>query len=207
MPTDTDIGNMALSRMGTRATITSLTENSIEARVLNVHFATVRDSILRARNWNFARITQALSLSGTAPTRWTYSYAYPAGCLRFLKIDLGVVTQGYYSPHRYVLNPTRGFELGSDGTNRFILTDIAEAVGIFVQQVTDPNRWDPEFTTCFVDALAAASCFAITQKRDLAVALGQTARLSLENAAAESANEDDTPGWANFEADSILARG
>jgi len=32
MPTDTDIANMALSRLGTRATIADLSENSTEAR-------------------------------------------------------------------------------------------------------------------------------------------------------------------------------
>ncbi len=45
MPADTDIGNMALSRLGTRATIADLTENSTEARQINLWYATVRDEL------------------------------------------------------------------------------------------------------------------------------------------------------------------
>ena len=206
MPTDVDIGNMALSRLGTRATIADLSENSTEARALSAHYATVRDSILRARNWNFARINRALSLSGTAPARWTYSYAWPSDCLRFLTIDPGALpmwsTQDSCRP-----NPRRGFEIGSDGSNRFIWTDEAAAVAIYLQRVTDPNRYDPGFTTCFVDALAAAVAYPITQKAEIATRMENRARLSLENAAAESANEDETPGWADWQAEYVTVRG
>lgn len=203
MPTDADIGNMALSRLGTQATIADLTEASTEARVLNTHYATVRDTLLRARNWNFARITQALSLSGTAPARWTYSYAYPSDCLRLLRLDMGAVSWD-------ARDPLLGFELGSDGSNRFIWTDHAEALAVFTQRVTDPNRFDPEFTVAFVDSLAAAIAYPITQKSEVAQRLAGRAAQSLSEAASESANEDAMQGrgggWADWEADAIVAR-
>ncbi|TBR28110.1 MAG: hypothetical protein EPO10_14715, partial [Reyranella sp.] len=80
MPADTDIGNMALSRLGTRATIADLTENSTEARQLNLWYATVRDELQSLVDWNFNRVSQALAASGTPPARWASSYAYPSDC-------------------------------------------------------------------------------------------------------------------------------
>lgn len=203
MTVDADIGNRALSRLGTRATISSLTENSAEARAINTWFAPTRDAILRARNWNFAKVTAALALSGTAPTRWTYSYAFPSDCLRFIEIDRGAVVS-------IATTPLLGFEIGSDGTNRFIWTDVQEAVGVYLQRVTDLSRADPEFLNALVDALAAAIAFPITQKRDVAQVLAQQAKATLEAAAADSANEDAMQGrggaWADFTPDAISAR-
>ena len=198
MTADATIGNMALSRLGTRSTIASLTENSTEARAINTWFATTRDSILRARNWNFARITRALALTGTAPERWTYSYAYPSDCVRFLSIDNSGLNVGV------------PFELGSDGVNRFIWTDQDEAYGIFTQRVTDLGRADPEFIAALVDQLAANIALPITLKNDVAVRMAQIARATLDAASAQSANEDAMQGRGggafDWEADAITAR-
>jgi hypothetical protein len=59
---DTVIGNLALSAIGTRSTIVSLTENSAEAQTINLHYANVRDELLREAHWNFARKQIALAL-------------------------------------------------------------------------------------------------------------------------------------------------
>ena len=198
MPTDTDIGNMALSRLGTRATIADLAENTTEARVLQTWYAATRDALLRARAWNFARVRRALSLSGTAPAGWTWSYALPSDCLRFLEIDRGGLLQAI------------PFEMVSDGANRFVLTDAAAAIGLYTQRVTDPNRMDPEFIKALVDQLAAHIAYPITQKTEVAVRLAQAARLSLEEAAADSANEEQTQGrgggWADWDAEYVRVR-
>lgn len=200
MSTDVDIGNMALSRLGTRATIAALDENSTEARALNTHYTTVRDGLLRARNWGFARVTRALALSGTAPTRWLYSYALPSGCLNFLKIDDGFPADDIPDPSRI------SKEIGSDGSSSFLWTNQPEAVGIFTQRVTDPNRMDPLFVVAFVDGLAAAVAYPITQKTEVAARMESRAARSLDVASAANANEGSTNNWAEFEADAIRAR-
>ena len=95
MPADTDIGNMALSRLGTRATIADLTENSTEARQINLWYATVRDELQSLVDWNFNRVTQALAASGTPPARWSASYAYPSDCLRMRRLDISFLCGGH----------------------------------------------------------------------------------------------------------------
>ncbi len=182
MTTDVDIANMALTKLGTRATIASLTENSTEARVINTWYATVRDDLIRSIDWNFARVYQTLALQGTPPARWAYSYAYPSDCVKFWRIDMGITTW-------FPGDPNTIFEVGSDGTNRMIWTNQETAVGVYSQRVTDPNRMDPEFVTAFVACLAAAVAYPITQKRDIAAQMQADAKAIMEDAMADSANE------------------
>ncbi len=209
MATDVDIGNMVLGRLGTRATIASLTENSTEAREINRWYATVRDDLQSRIDWNFSRVYAALSSSGTPPVRWGYSYAYPSDCLKFRRIDLGIPV-GQFEPQAH-------FEIGTASSLKYIWCNVAQATGVYSQQVTDPSRFEPDFVTAFADCLAAAVALPITQKLDLATRLEQRARNALEEAMASSANEqigqqqihqaeslsvrgyDDLPaGWPNW---------
>ena len=196
MAADADIANMALGHLGTRATIQSLSENSTEAREINRWYTQVRDGLLRQLDWNFARVTLTLGLTGTAPTRWTYSYAYPSDCLKFWRIDLGITT--YYPPVP--------FEIGSDGTNRFVWCDIDQAVGVYTQGVTDPNRFDPEFTMAFSVTLAAMVAYALTNKADLAARLEGKAMALIEKAKTENANEAMRDGREQL-AETLTVRG
>lgn len=181
MATDVDIGNMALGHLGTRATIADLTENSTEAREISRWYVTVRDTMIRKLDWNFARVYIALAELGTPPSRWGYSYAYPSDCLKFWRIDTGISV--------LAIDPAVTFEVGSDGASRFIWTNYAQAVGVYSQRVTDPNRFDPEFTMAFSTALAAMVALPITQKVDIRNSLQATAIALIDQAKADSANE------------------
>ena len=201
MATDADIGNMALSRLGTRATIADLTENSTEARQINLWYETVRDDLLGMIDWNFNRVSRPLSLSGTAPDRWAYSYAYPPDCLKIWRLDFG--DGRYWSRWNGMAIP---FEIASDGTNQFLLCNDAIANAVFSERVTDPNRFSPPFVLAFVDCLAAATAHAITQKADLAQRLAQRAEARVEKAMADSANEQSTTERFQV-AESLAVRG
>lgn len=181
MATNVDIANMALGEIGTRATIANLTENSVEAREINRVYVTLRDALQQSMDWNFNRVYQTLASSGTPPSRWIYSYAYPSDCLKFWRIDMGVSV--------WALDPAALFEVGSDGTSQFIWTNVTEAVGVFGQRVTDPNRWDPAFTFAFVAALAAKTCLPITQKDDRVAGLRAHAKDMVELAQRSAVNE------------------
>jgi hypothetical protein len=199
MPTDADIGNMALSRLGTRATITDLTENSTEARVLNTWYATVRDDLLSQIDWNFARIRRALASSGTPPDRWAYSYAYPSDALTIWQIDLGTAIW-------FAGDPMALFEIASDGSNQMLYTNESPVTVVFSERVTDPTRFSAAFVLAFVDQLAARIAYPITQKADLASALQRVAADGLEKAMCGSANEQVTND-RNRNAESIAVRG
>lgn len=105
MTTNTDIANRALSAIGTRSQIASLSENSNEARNANLLLEPLRDELLRLAPWNCATNYNNLALicaapgtpenatqgqstwqKGIPPPPWAYEYAYPSDCLRPLWI-------------------------------------------------------------------------------------------------------------------------
>lgn len=99
MTSTTDIANRALTAIGTRSTIASLTEQSNEARVMNRLIQPLRGQLLRMAPWNcatlFANLAVICSAPGTPenpdstatswqrglpPPPWAYEYAYPSDC-------------------------------------------------------------------------------------------------------------------------------
>lgn len=80
----TDICNSALQRVGA-ATITSIADNSREARACAVAYDSNRRDELRKYPWKFAIKRAVLAPSATAPA-FDYKYAFPlpADCLRVL---------------------------------------------------------------------------------------------------------------------------
>jgi hypothetical protein len=200
MATDIDIGNMALSRLGTRATIADLTENSTEARQIALWYAPVRDDLLGLLDWNFNRVTQALAASGTTPARWTSSYAYPSDCLRMRRLD--------FSGASWIAGePATGFEIASNGSGTFLYCNEGQVSAVYAQRVTDPARFPPGFILAFVDCLAAAVAHVITQKADLAERLARRAQDRIERAMADSGNEGVSQGDRDRLAQSLTVRG
>lgn len=87
MSSDTQVANLALSKLGTRSTIANLSEDSNEARAINLVYENVRDQVLGMAFWNFARKTANLGVlkvapgasgfTGTASQTWTPDYPAP----------------------------------------------------------------------------------------------------------------------------------
>lgn len=105
MTSETDVANLALSLLGTRSTIASLTEQSNEAVSAAKWIDSCRQSILRLAPWNSATAFDNLALICAMPGTpenpsaqvqtwqrgipvppWAYEYAYPSNCLRPLWI-------------------------------------------------------------------------------------------------------------------------
>ena len=186
---DVDICNRALSRLGTRATISALDENSTEARTVSIWYAATRDTLLRAHDWNFARRRVILAAQGAAPTGWTFRYALPTDCIRLLRITVANSAD------------SARFEVAGDSTSRFVLCDEPSAEAVYTARVDDPNLYDAGFSSALVDQLAAHIAYPITQKTETAVRLAQLARAALGEAMAADVNEaapvegDRLPEW------------
>lgn len=101
MTTDVDICNRALLVLGSQRTISSLTQDSVEAKACNLIYTNARDDLLRMAPWDCAlktaNLTYITSIPGTPentsnPTTlwqpgqprppWAYEYQYPVDCLR-----------------------------------------------------------------------------------------------------------------------------
>ena len=82
----TSIANLALGRIGARGNITSLNENSPDAKkVLNVWDAIFQE-VLSERDWKFAKTRVQLQLSTVTPVyNWQYAWVMPTDFLRFVR--------------------------------------------------------------------------------------------------------------------------
>jgi hypothetical protein len=175
------ISNMALSRIGARSTIASLTEDSNEARHCKLLFDHARDATLEAFDWNFARVRVALAELGDEPTGWSYRYAYPSNCIqpRFLE-----------APTRTERRLPYRIEAKADLSGRVILTDVEDAVLVYTARVTDPALFTPSFVTALSWRLGADLAIPITGKESLQQRCLAMWQNTLNSAAVNDANAE-----------------
>jgi hypothetical protein len=194
------IYNMALSHLGTRQTVLSVDEPSVEAATLGIHYTTARDATLRGFDWSFARRIEALAPIGIeVPPGYSRAYGTPNLCARFR----GIWTGGRGEkpvPFRIVNHATAG------GDATAILTDRPEAVGWYTKIVTDPELFDPLFVSALSWRLAAEAALALTQKADLLLKCEQKAQLALAAATVEDAGED-MPVTTGYTPEILAVRG
>lgn len=148
---ETAIGNLALSHLGSSARISSLTEASTEARHISLHYATCRDSLLEELDWTFATKSAALALLAEEPNDlWGFAYAKPADCLKALRIVPSMASQTPYP-----------FRLMQYGAQAAIYTDVEDAYLEYVERVTDVTRFSNHFTETLALKIAVAVALSI----------------------------------------------
>lgn len=153
MASDTDSANVALRLVG-QTTITSLTDGTPTADVVNDIFEELRDDLLRSHPWNFATKRVQLARLSTAPVfEFDYAYAHPSDWLRTISVhdnDAG---------HGSVLYRTE--QVG--GQN--VIVSSSDAIYLrYVYRITDQNLMSADFRRAFQLALA----------RDLAIPLASS---------------------------------
>jgi hypothetical protein len=136
MVSQVSIANRALQAIGNRSTISDLNEGSVEARNINLIFDDTVDELLGMAFWNFARKTDYLTLSKSAPGTptnqtagsstwstaypappWLYEYQYPSDCIGIRQIvqqasnyAIGIpLTSNGFSAYPYVIGPGAPF--------------------------------------------------------------------------------------------------
>ena len=169
---DVQICQLALTRIGSTATINSLNpqqDSSTETAVLSVVYPLSRDYVLASFPWPFAKVTAVLAQVSTTGIPWSqewyYAYAMPGDCLKMRRIvptlppptgnppqTTGPGQQPYmgYAPwHRADGNPYPiPFERGQGPNGALILTDfggVCVPTGIYTQYSTNSLMWDPQF--------------------------------------------------------------
>lgn len=180
MASQVDIANMALSDIGEEGSIVSLDEDTVEARRCKTFYTEALKSTLEDSDWSFARRQVELSLSGTAPTGWTYSYAYPANTVRVREIIQADRTEDRIP-----------FDIFTDENrnSKFIVTD-QETASAWVTSLIDATEI---FTSSFVNALhyklASMIAIPITRSADIKKAMEQQYLSAIAKASANDKRE------------------
>ena len=149
---------MALSRLGA-STITSLTDNTTEAKLCNTYFDTLADRVMLQGSWTSVIKRASLARTTTTPTfDFTYEYQLPVDpkCLKVLNID-------ECSPGEI------DYKIEGDK----LLTDETSVKIRYIAQLTDPADFDPMLTEALEVLLASYLAMPITGDKPLARELRQ----------------------------------
>lgn len=141
-----DICNLALSHLGNRASVVSISpvDGSVEADYCARFYQLARDEILELGDWTFARKRAALvELTVSPSTTWERAYALPSDCM----VPRRIVTGKFY-------------EYEDDSTNfdvegATLLCNKASAELIYTRPVEDPTQFSPGFVTAVSYKLSA----------------------------------------------------
>jgi len=163
MASSVEICNIALTKLGA-ARITSLSDNTKQARALNAIFDSVRDAELTKHPWSFAIKRAEIPASSTAPVfGWDKAYPLPSDYLKVVQV--GDTYAFYDSGEAGALFDVEG---GS------ILTDEVSPLQIrYVYRITNSGLFPALFVRTLALQLAADVCEELTQnlsKREAAVA-------------------------------------
>ena|GEM_PF-5454192 len=115
------------------------------------HFAAVRDTLLFAHPWVFARKETALAeLAANPIPRWKHAYAPPAGMVKLLALVPG--------------NPgkNRSFWTAFEVIGGTIFTDLKRASAIYTAGSGNTAEWDPLFREAFCYLLASEISMAVS---------------------------------------------
>ena len=220
---------MSLVAIGSQSSVTGIStstggqpDGSVEANVISTLYDPVRQGVLRAVQWDFARkqsfLTQLKSsqdTNSTCPQPWQYEYSYPSDCLRmrFLQPNLtntattsNTIPSGNYIAAPWPVAREQRFIIandvpyGSTAPVRVVLTNLPTAIGVYTLNVTDPNMFDANFVDAFVHVLASRLVLNLNGDKQMSAQLMKTAEEYLATAMKSDGDEgprqqDTTPDW------------
>jgi len=182
MPSVVDICNEAMDLLGA-ATITSLTENSKEARLCNRRFETVRDAVLRSHPWNVAIIRKSLPKDSEAPAfGFSYQYTLPTDpyCLRLLSFWNSNVNNEIAAYDSQIMYKVEG---------RKILSNEDTCKIVYIGRIEDTESYDSMLSSTIASALAAETAYAITGSSNIAQLMEQRYQQKMREARSADAME------------------
>lgn len=137
MASEVQICNLALNKFG-NLSITSLQDETKEARACKVFYPLMRDLLLTLAPWNFAmkRADISAQLSATPEFGFTHAYQLPTDCLRVWEVS--------------------GSDAEWEVESGELLISQEENIHIrYIRQVTETGRFSPLFVDCLSLRLAA----------------------------------------------------
>lgn len=172
MTTSTDIANQAIQLIGNnQPPVTGAAPNfddSPAGKALKYLYAPTIATVARSYEWDFARSTIALTLTGNvAPLGWAYEYLYPTNGIEVWQIMPATIVD----PNDPLpLNFAVGNAVVSGQQQRVILSNVPNARAVYNNNPTE-DSWDSTFRESVVRLLADGLAIALAGKPDLAMAM------------------------------------
>lgn len=181
---EVQIAKMALSHIGDRYDITSLTEATPEAEQVNLVFDNARDALVREYPWTWSlRYYTPAALVGTPPAQWTYMYAYPSDALRVWRIVNPL------DPQQNRLPPLEFRVARNNDDVKVLLTEESEPEFEYSKQVTNSFEWDSLFDVALSWRIASMIAMPITGDSGIRDMIRREAELQIGRAQQEDGNE------------------
>lgn len=172
--TQVKICNNALIECGADR-ISSITQDTKSAILLNAVYEQVRDQVLADHPWNFAIKRATLAPTSDEPEfEYDYEYDIPSDCLKVWDLypgDIAFVCEG----------------------NRKLLCNESEIDCIYIYRNEDESSWSHNFAEAFSLALAAKIAFALTGSLPLRESLEKR----YKNYLAQARSTDGSEGVIN----------
>lgn len=155
---DTEIANLALGHLGVAKQIANVeTENSQEARAINLFYQTALQKVLRDFSWPFATRYVKLALVTECPTpEWRFAYRVPPQCLearRILHPGWGRKDSAYTRVR---------FRIAGSDQGELLYTDMRHAELEYTFNEQNVSYYPPDFVMAFSLLLAALAAPRLT---------------------------------------------
>lgn len=170
-----DIWNNALLNMGKDATITSVTDASVEARAMDAIYEVSRDELLATSDWLFCKkFSGALApLADDSPNDfYPFWYQTPPDSLRIRAIA------DFPNP----MKPTDFEEFVDDVQGRVFAVALNPVKIIYTRQIIDTELFDPGFTVSLAWLLSGKTALTLTSDPNVMQGMYQGFRRSLGSA-------------------------
>lgn len=153
------IVNLSLGKIGVKR-IASIDEDSDQAVRAKAAWEYIRNEVLEAADWSFAKTRKILAKSTTVPLyTWNYAYPLPNDYLRLAK---GTKTDPrvYPSGYPFIIETLPEKQLA-------LLTNYNNTAGSlfvnYIRIITDSSKYSPTFITMFSFRLAAELAIPMTE--------------------------------------------
>lgn len=180
--TETSICNSALIKVGAQR-ITSLLDDSEQARLVKEQYEKNRDALLYAHPWNFAIKRVALSADVTPPEfGWGNRFQLPSDVLRVIETDQEPLTWQV--------------------EGRYLMSDASALKIKYISQITDTSKFSSLFSEMLALKIAHDIAYSITQNASLSMTILQEYEMKLREARSFDAQESRgdkfyTDTWLN----------
>lgn len=169
MSSETDICNLGILKVGHKTLITSLNEDSMEAKLCNWFYGPVRDAVLRSHPWNCAIQRASITALTESPVcDYDYQYQLPTNpwCLRVLQVG-EVLDQ----PVVWTVEGRR------------LLCNESSTPLVYVKRITDTNEFDPMLEDTLVLKMAIKLSMPLSNEPKIQAALiNELEKISLPEA-------------------------